>query len=45
MNWFKRVKQGYDGGFYTKEQVAIFVVAGRITAEQYEEITGDEYVA
>lgn len=42
---FKIVKRYYDKGIYTKENVAVFVSAGKITPEQYEEITGEEYTA
>lgn len=40
---FKIVKRYYDKGIYSKENVATFVRAGKITAEQYQEITGDTY--
>lgn len=40
---YKIVKRYYDKGIYTKENVATFVRAGKITAEQYKEITGDAY--
>lgn len=40
---YKIVKMYYDKGIYTKENVAVFVKAGNITAEQYEEITGEVY--
>lgn len=40
---FKIVKRFYDKGYYTKEDVAVFVKAGKITAEQYEEIVGEKY--
>ncbi len=40
---FKIVKRYYDKGIYSKENVATFVRAGKITAEQYKEITGDTY--
>jgi uncharacterized XkdX family phage protein len=40
---YKIVKRYYDKGIYTKENVATFVRAGKITAEQYKEITGDTY--
>ena len=45
MDWFKTVKDYYDSGFYTKEQVAVFVQKGKLTPEQYEEIVGEPYVA
>ena len=41
---FKIVKRYYDKGIYTKENVATFVKAKKITPEQYEEITGEVYV-
>ena len=40
---FKIIKRYYDKGIYTKENVATFVKAGKITAEQYQEITGEQY--
>ncbi len=40
---FKIVKRYYDKGIYTKENVAVFVRAGKISTDQYTEITGDEY--
>lgn len=43
MNMFKIVKRYYDKGIYSKENVATFVRAGKLTAEQYEQITGDVY--
>ncbi|HCT64257.1 MAG TPA: XkdX family protein [Lachnospiraceae bacterium] len=42
---FKVVKRYYDLGIYSKENVKVFVVAGRLTAEDYRLITGDEYTA
>lgn len=41
--WFNRIKRFYDGGYWTKEMVADAVVAGKIAAGQYEDITGDVY--
>lgn len=35
--------KAYYPRFYTKDQVKIFVVAGKITEKQYQEITGDKY--
>lgn len=40
---FDKVKKYYDLGFYTKAQVAAFVRKGKLTPEQYEEITGEPY--
>ena len=45
MDWFTIVKRYYDRGFYDNEDVAVFVAAGKITAEQYETITGEKYAA
>ena len=41
---FAKIKKFYKLGLYTKAQVAQFVVKGVITAEQYEQITGEPYV-
>lgn len=41
----KVIKRYYDIGIYSKESVKVFVVAGKITAEDYKLITGDEYTA
>ena len=35
--------KAYYPRFYTKEQVKVFVVAGKISEKQYQEITGDKY--
>lgn len=42
--YYKVVKRYYDKGFYDNEDVAVFVRAGKITAEEYELITGEPYV-
>jgi len=44
MSWFERVKMYYDKGLWSKERV--YNVVGKvITAEEYEEITGEPYIA
>ena len=44
MSWFDRVKMYYDKGLWSKERV--YNVVGKvITAEEYEEITGEPYIA
>ncbi|RAK21157.1 putative XkdX family phage protein [Anoxybacillus vitaminiphilus] len=45
--WFNTIKRFYDNGHpsYTNESLKIFVKTGMITAEQYEEITGEPYTA
>lgn len=44
--WFNAVKRYYDMGheLYTDKSIKGFVVTEMITAEQYEIITGIEYV-
>lgn len=42
---FKIVKRYFDKGIYSKEDVAKFVAARRITKAEYKEITGEEYTA
>ena len=39
---YKKVKRLCDLGLYTAEQVKDFADRGKITPEQYEEITEDE---
>lgn len=43
MNWFFTAKRYYELGYYTNEQVGLFVEAGRITKEEYKTITGEPY--
>jgi len=43
-DWFSAIKRYYDMGLYTKADVAFFVTKGKITAEQYKEITGEDLV-
>ena len=44
MSWFDRVKMYYDKGLWSKERV--YNAVGKvITAEEYEEITGEPYIA
>jgi uncharacterized XkdX family phage protein len=40
---YKTVKRYYEKDIYSKEDVAQFVAAGKITAEEYELITGKPY--
>lgn len=37
------VKEYYEDGTYTKDYVRELVAAGKITAEEYVEITGEPY--
>ena len=42
---YKILKKYFDKGYYTSEQVKVFVNSGYITEAEYEEITGQTYVA
>ena len=42
---YKIVKRFFDRKIYTKENVAVFVASGKITMEQFREITGTEYIS
>jgi uncharacterized XkdX family phage protein len=41
--YFDWIKEYYELGYYTNEDVAVFVQAGWITPEEYELITGVPY--
>ena len=43
MDWFEKVNRFYSRGYYTNEDVKVFVRYNKITPEQYKEITGEEY--
>jgi uncharacterized XkdX family phage protein len=43
MDWFGIIKRHYDAKRYSDEQVAIFVSNNKITSEQYQQITGQEF--
>jgi len=43
VDWFATVKRHYEAGRYDDAAVEKFVVAGKITAEEYETITGETY--
>ncbi len=40
---YEKVKEYYDGGYWSKDRVKRAVVKGWITANEYKEITGEEY--
>jgi len=42
---FNTIKKYYDAGAWTKTMVAKAVVKGKLTAEQYKQITDEDYTA
>ena len=42
---FAKLKEYFDGGLWTKKQIGDAVSKGWITAEEYREITGEDYVS
>ena len=42
---FKIVQRYYDRGIYDSAAVEKFERAGKLTAEEYQQITGEEYTA
>ena len=41
--YYELVKEKYDTGKWSKKMLRLLVTNGRITAEEYEEITGEAY--
>lgn len=44
MNWYKKIKDYYSRKLWNIEQVRVAVEKGKITEEEYKEITGEDYV-
>ena len=42
---FEKINTYYIRGFWTKKMVGDAVKMNKITAEQYKEITGEEYIS
>ena len=40
---YEKLKERYEKNYCTKEQLARYVELGAITADEYEEITGEPY--
>lgn len=40
---FDLVKQSYQAGWYTLDNVKTFVIAGMITKDEYKAVTGQDY--
>jgi uncharacterized XkdX family phage protein len=45
MNWVKICTDYYNAGYYDNTSLKVFVVKGKITATDYQNITGIPYVA
>jgi len=43
MDWFEKIKFYYEMGLWDIERVKNVVTKGKITAEQFKEITGQTY--
>lgn len=42
---FEMIKRNYDRGLWNKQMVKVAVTKSVITAQQYREITGEDYIA
>lgn len=40
---YERAKLLYDSGYWNKDQLKVFVLLGKLTEEEYKEITGEDY--
>lgn len=45
MDWFEFCKDYFEWGIANKDNLKIYIAKNKITAEQYKEITGIDYVA
>ena len=43
--WYSRIKRFFDGGFWTKAMVWDGVLMKKISEEEYQTITNEEYPA
>jgi uncharacterized XkdX family phage protein len=43
--WYKKIQEWYEAGYWITEMVKNAVVKGKITADEYKTITGEDYVA
>ena len=41
---FEKIKKWYESGMWTKKMVRNAVIKGKITEDEYTEITGEEYL-
>jgi uncharacterized XkdX family phage protein len=45
MDWLKICTDYYNAGYYDNTSLKVFVAKGKITATDYKNITGTDYVA
>jgi len=45
MDWFKTCSNYYKAGYYDNTSLKVFVLKGKITADDFKTITGIDYVA
>lgn len=45
MGWFKIISDFYYAKLYTIDQVKVFVAKGKITEDEFQQITGQAYTA
>jgi uncharacterized XkdX family phage protein len=45
MDWFKTISDFYNAKLYTIEQVKVFAVKRKITVDEFQQITGQAYIA
>jgi len=41
--WYKKIKEWYEAGYWTTEMVRNAVAKGKITADEFEKITGADH--
>ena len=44
IDWFAKCKKYFDKGLWSIDNLKIFVEKEKITAKEYKEITGEDYV-
>jgi|GEM_PF-2182506 len=44
MDWFKIVSNYYQANLHTLEDVGVYVINNKITAEQYKQVTGQDFI-
>ena len=44
MSWYQKIKAYYTAGLWTLSMVKNAVIKGKITTDEYKEITGNTYI-